>query len=128
MKKLFKTSTLSILAATLVLSTGVMSSQTAQASNKEVIIGAIIGGVIAKEVYSDKKHHKSYQSRKHNHHVKKQKYHAPKHKYHTPEPEYVDYKRAHVNWCYSNYRTYDVRSNTFKDYDGYLKKCYSPYS
>ena len=33
----------------------------------------------------------------------------------------------HVRYCLNRYRTYDVRSNTFKGYDGYRHRCRSPY-
>jgi hypothetical protein len=36
--------------------------------------------------------------------------------------------RAHVNWCYSQYRSYDVNTNTFQPYNGPRRACYSPYS
>lgn len=33
----------------------------------------------------------------------------------------------HVRYCLNRYRTYSVRSNTFRGYDGYLHRCRSPY-
>jgi hypothetical protein len=33
----------------------------------------------------------------------------------------------HVRWCLDRYRTYNVRTNTFRGYDGYLHRCRSPY-
>lgn len=33
----------------------------------------------------------------------------------------------HVRYCLNRYRSYDVRSNTFRGYDGYLHRCRSPY-
>ena len=113
MSKLYKKSLLAALALTFAIPASLSITTTSQAANKDVIIGAIIGGVVGKSIASSKYKH---------HHTKKHKtYHQPKHKS-------VNYKRAHVNWCFDNYRTYDVHSNTFKDYDGYTKSCYSPYS
>lgn len=121
MNTFFKKSTLAAMMLAVAIPATVSTSSTARADAKEFIAGAIIGGVIAKEVYSHKKHRKAYKSQKQKHHVKKHRHHAPKN-------SHGYYKRAHVNWCFDNYRTYDVRSNTFKDYDGYIKKCHSPYS
>ncbi|MDP3526007.1 MAG: BA14K family protein [Hoeflea sp.] len=33
----------------------------------------------------------------------------------------------HVSWCSSQYRSYDVRSNTFQPYNGPRRECRSPY-
>jgi hypothetical protein len=33
----------------------------------------------------------------------------------------------HVRYCLNRYRTYNVRTNTFRGYDGYLHRCRSPY-
>ena len=35
---------------------------------------------------------------------------------------------AHVNWCYSQYRSYRAYDNTFQPYNGPRRPCYSPYS
>ena len=35
---------------------------------------------------------------------------------------------AHVNWCYSRYRSYRASDNTFQPYNGPRRPCYSPYS
>ncbi|MGE0211139.1 MAG: BA14K family protein [Parvibaculaceae bacterium] len=37
------------------------------------------------------------------------------------------YGGGHVAWCRSQYRSYDVRSNTYMGYDGYRHRCVSPY-
>lgn len=34
---------------------------------------------------------------------------------------------AHVNWCYSHYRSYNVQRNTWVGYDGYVHQCVSPF-
>ena len=34
---------------------------------------------------------------------------------------------GHVEWCFSRYRSYDPRTNTFMGYDGYRHRCKSPY-
>lgn len=33
----------------------------------------------------------------------------------------------HVRYCLNRYLTYNVRTNTFRGYDGYLHQCRSPY-
>ena len=35
--------------------------------------------------------------------------------------------RAHVNWCYNRYRSYDALSNSFQPYNGPRRRCVSPY-
>ena len=37
-------------------------------------------------------------------------------------------RSAHVEWCLDRYGSYRIRSNTYRDYDGYRYKCVSPYS
>lgn len=49
------------------------------------------------------------------------------------QPRYVTPRRyvggdAHVNWCYSRYRSYRAYDNTFQPYGGPRRQCYSPYS
>lgn len=34
---------------------------------------------------------------------------------------------AHVQWCYSRYRSYRAYDNTFQPYNGPRRQCYSPY-
>ncbi|TIM82747.1 MAG: BA14K family protein, partial [Mesorhizobium sp.] len=34
---------------------------------------------------------------------------------------------AHVEWCYSRYRSYRAYDNTFKPYYGPRRQCISPY-
>ena len=36
-------------------------------------------------------------------------------------------RSAHVNWCYSRYKSYRHWDNTFQPYHGGRKQCYSPY-
>ena len=33
----------------------------------------------------------------------------------------------HVRWCLNRYQTYNIRTNTFRGYDGDLHRCRSPY-
>jgi len=33
----------------------------------------------------------------------------------------------HVRYCLNRYLTYNIRTNTFRGYDGYLHQCRSPY-
>ncbi|MBE7184969.1 MAG: BA14K family protein [Methylobacterium mesophilicum] len=57
--------------------------------------------------------------------------------YYAPRPVYREYVprrvyrgggSAHVNWCYSRYRSYRAYDNTFQPYNGPRQLCYSPYS
>lgn len=34
---------------------------------------------------------------------------------------------AHVRWCLNRYRTYNPRTNTYAAFDGYRRRCNSPY-
>ncbi len=51
-----------------------------------------------------------------------------------PAPRYVPRQRysvglnqAHVDWCYSNYRSYREWDNSFQPYNGPRRECRSPY-
>lgn len=37
-------------------------------------------------------------------------------------------RRAHIQWCFDRYRTYDLRSNTYIGYDHRIHQCRSPFS
>ena len=43
-------------------------------------------------------------------------------------PGYGRLTRAHIDWCYSNYRSYRASDNTFQPYNGPRRQCVSPYS
>lgn len=53
-----------------------------------------------------------------------------------PRPVYRDYAprrvyrsgSAHVDWCYSRYRSYRAYDNSFQPYHGPRRACWSPYS
>lgn len=52
---------------------------------------------------------------------------------HHPRPVFhprpvIRLTKSHVHWCYSRYRTYDHRSNTFVLRHGQRAYCVSPYS
>jgi hypothetical protein len=36
-------------------------------------------------------------------------------------------RNAHVRWCLNRYASYNPRTDTFLSYDGYYKRCVSPY-
>ena len=46
-----------------------------------------------------------------------------------PPPPAPVYRRgrAHVDWCFSRYRSYDPVTDTYLGYDGYRHRCISPY-
>lgn len=54
--------------------------------------------------------------------AQQQHYYAP-----APAPVYAS-GNAHVNWCLSRYRSYDVRSDTYQPYNGPRRYCNSPYN
>jgi len=48
------------------------------------------------------------------------------------QPRYAPSRRyvggnSHVNWCYSQYRSYRASDNTFQPNNGPRRQCYSPY-
>lgn len=48
--------------------------------------------------------------------------------YYPPPPAYYGgWTQAHVQWCYSRYRSYNAETNTFTGYDGIQRACVSPY-
>lgn len=67
-----------------------------------LVAGAIIGGIIASQ---------------------------PR-RYYNQQPRhyYRSQGSAHVNWCLSRYRSYDVYSDTFQPYHGPRRACRSPYA
>jgi hypothetical protein len=59
-------------------------------------------------------------------------YPAPAPAYYPPAPAapvYYDgrWTEAHVQWCFSRYRSYNPSTNTFVGYDGYVHQCRGPY-
>jgi hypothetical protein len=46
----------------------------------------------------------------------------------APAPRYYGGGNAHVQWCYSRYRSYRAFDNSFQPYNGPRRQCYSPYS
>ena len=43
------------------------------------------------------------------------------------QPRYRGYGQRHTNWCYAQYRSYNVRSNTWVSYSGQVRQCISPF-
>jgi hypothetical protein len=54
------------------------------------------------------------------------RYYAPR--YYAPRRVYRGGGSAHVQWCYSRYRSYRAYDNTFQPYNGPRRQCWSPYS
>ena len=80
-------------------------------------------------MYKRHKHGKRYRKRRHgyNHHHYGYWYARP----YWGAAYYGGGRRAHrkhVRWCLNRYASYRIRSNTFRDYDGYRYECVSPYS
>jgi hypothetical protein len=44
-----------------------------------------------------------------------------------PRAVVVEGGDAHVQWCYSRYRSYRAWDNSFQPYNGPRRECYSPY-
>jgi hypothetical protein len=40
---------------------------------------------------------------------------------------YYDTTSAHAAWCLARYRSYNIATDTYMGYDGYLHRCVSPY-
>ena len=40
---------------------------------------------------------------------------------------YGGLNQRHINWCFAQYRSYNVRSNTWVSYSGQLRQCISPF-
>src|SRR3712207_6959976 len=56
-------------------------------------------------------------------------YAEPEYRYVEPRRVYRGgLRRAHVDWCYSRYRSYRAYDNSFQPYHGPRQICYSPYS
>jgi hypothetical protein len=51
--------------------------------------------------------------------------------YDAPQPPppvyYSGWTEAHVEWCLSQYRSYNPATNTYPGYDGYTYECFGPY-
>ena len=48
--------------------------------------------------------------------------------YYAPPAYYAPARGSrHVRWCLDRYRSYNVRTDTFRGYDGDLHRCRSPY-
>jgi len=47
--------------------------------------------------------------------------------YYYQSYSYAPVRSRHVRYCLNRYRTYNMRTNTFRGYDGYLHRCRSPY-
>jgi hypothetical protein len=45
-----------------------------------------------------------------------------------PAPSYRSAANAHVQWCYSHYRSYREWDNSYQPYGGPRQPCYSPYN
>jgi hypothetical protein len=48
----------------------------------------------------------------------------------TPQTRYYTYggaSEAHVQWCLQRFRSYDITSDTYLNYDGNRYRCNSPY-
>lgn len=116
MNTLFKKSALALVAVTLAVPVATTTSITANAGSRDAFVGGLVGGVVGGVIGS------AHRNRR------------PDVVYVEPRrPVYVEPRRvsrggAHVNWCYSRYRSYDARSNTFVSYGGRVKQCFSPYN
>ena len=54
---------------------------------------------------------------------------TPAPRYYVPAPRrHYGLSQAHVNWCYSRYRSYRAWDNTFQPYHGPRRQCRSPYA
>jgi len=115
MNTFFKKSALAVIAITMVIPTTAATSTVANAGSRDAFVGGLVGGVVGGVIGSS--------TRRRSPDVV---YVEPRRVYR--EPVYVDRGNAHINWCYSRYRSYQARSNTYVSYSGRVKQCFSPYN
>lgn len=114
MNTFLKNSALAVLAITMAVPTAVSTTTNAQAGSRDAFVGGLVGGVVGGVIGSS-----------HRRRAPDVVYVEPRRVYR--EPARVRGGNAHVNWCYSRYRSYQARSNTYVSYGGRVKQCYSPY-
>lgn len=71
------------------------------------IVGGVIGGIIGSAIINNQRRQQPV--------------------YVQPAPVYRSLPDSHYNWCFSKYRSYDQRSNTFQPYNGPRRYCNSPW-
>ena len=52
---------------------------------------------------------------------------ANQQRYYSPPPAPATTGNAHLDWCYSRYRSYRAYDNTYQPYGGPRRQCISPY-
>lgn len=114
MNTFFKNSALAVLAITMAIPTAVTTTTSAQAGSRDAFVGGLVGGVVGGVIGSSQRRRSPDVV-----------YVEPRRVYR--EPVYVNRGNAHVNWCYSRYRSYQASSNTYISYGGRVRQCRSPY-
>ncbi|MBO6813443.1 MAG: BA14K family protein [Rhizobiaceae bacterium] len=117
----FKKATITTLAiATIATAASFAAPQNAHAGSKAfwrgAAAGAVAGVVTGAIINNNRRHRRVYVERRH----------APRTVY--VQREVVHTGSAHVDWCLSRYRSYDVRSDTYQPYSGPRRYCNSPYN
>jgi len=115
MNTFFKKSALAVIALTMAIPTAASTSTMANAGSRDAFVGGLVGGVVGGVIGSSTRRRSPDVV-----YVEPRRVHR--------EPVYVDRGNAHINWCYSRYRSYQARSNTYVSYSGRVKQCFSPYN
>ncbi|MFN0264331.1 BA14K family protein [Tepidamorphus sp. 3E244] len=105
-----KTLTALAMAGALVAGLAVTNPAPAKADGG-LVTGLIIGGIAGHVIT---RHHDGYYDRR---------YYARRHHHRSGSWR----TRRHVNWCHSQYRSYDAYDNTWVSYSGNVRQCRSPY-
>ncbi len=51
----------------------------------------------------------------------------PSYSYARPQTYSYVYATPHIVWCQQHYRSYNIATDSFTGYDGYVHRCVSPY-
>ena len=116
MKKIFTNSTLAALAFTMAIPLTTSTITPAHAGSRDAFVGGLVGGVVGGVIGSSRRSRSPDVV-----------YVEPRRVYREPVVVRRSSGNAHVNWCYSRYRSYDARTDTYVAYSGRVKYCNSPY-
>ena len=115
MKKIFTNTTLAALAFTMAIPLTTSTITPAHAGSRDAFVGGLVGGVVGGVIGSSRRRSPDVV------------YVQPRRVYREPVVVHRSVGNAHVNWCYSRYRSYDARTDTYVAYSGRVKYCNSPY-
>ena len=116
MKKIFTNTALAALAFTMAIPLTTSTITPAHAGSRDAFVGGLVGGVVGGVIGSSRRSRSPDVV-----------YVEPRPVYREPVVVHRSVGNAHVNWCYSRYRSYDARTDTYVAYSGRVKYCNSPY-